>query len=224
MKIRLLAGLTALAAAALMIGFAPAAQAAPNASATTSAVRPLDDPYPCWTSFSTKDPQGAKLTIYYNNCGTSPVTVCPIYIGDVNSINSGTNIAYCQTNASVGGAATVANGTTFAWTFPTTFTTGNYSVAVYENGPDYMGEAMYTCWTSYLNEDPYYLYQYYQNCTPGTMLNVCPVYVSDPASLVTSTNIAYCENPETADYGAAAAVWIFDYPFTTGDYTTALWE
>jgi hypothetical protein len=91
------------------------------------------DGTPCNTSFNGPNGPGGYLVIYYYNCSSYEDTLCPIYSSAPGSLLTATNYAYCYSdevdnllpNTYPGGPNNAS------WYSPTTFTTGNYSMALY---------------------------------------------------------------------------------------------
>lgn len=122
---------TGIATAAHAAGHGTTARHAANATVGSAPVKGAHlraaSGLPCWTSFSNNHPGGGPMTEYYNNCSSSTVTVCPIYVENPSSINSGHNWAYCGP----GEVLAIAAGNVGYWDFSATYTTGYYSTALW---------------------------------------------------------------------------------------------
>jgi hypothetical protein len=221
MKIRLLAGLTALAAGALMIGFAPAAQAATGSVPIPDGV--VSTNAPCWTSFSPQDPQGAGMVEYYHNCGSSTAYyICPLYVGG-STLYNGTNVSYCNEQQ------TVPSGDTAIWVFSSTYSTGHYTtVSDFAIDLNLDGQSITEdipgdgplCWTTLYPDSgpPGSLFITYNNCTAATV-SVCLFYIGG-STLLNGTNLIDCAPAATlpSDYNVG---WTVDPEFTTGQYSVS---
>jgi hypothetical protein len=228
MKTRLLGGLTALAVAALAFGFAPVAQAS---TGSVPVMLGASSASTCWTSFDPMSPQGGPTTEYYYNCSNTAITVCPIYVSDPGDLSSSINYAYCNEAQTAGAWSTVA------WHFASTFSSGDYSAAglsdYAENTTGPEAPLGITCYTSFSNNDPrgQYMAQYYLDCS-SYIDTICPIYTSDPGSLLTASNWAYCTGDEVQTVEPTSyipngyptyAAWYFPTTFSSGNYTTALY-
>jgi hypothetical protein len=230
MKTRLRFSLGALAATILTIGFASTALAVPASSARKPAVHAAtgsqpspavvrsdsDGSHPCGTSFIPPDPRGAPMTEYYHNCTQGIYYVCPIYVGDFSSINSGTNVVYCENPVETPIESTVS------WHFHSTYATGNYSAAF-----DVGGEATIEhgttdkCWTSFVQGPGGTFTQYYHNCGKSSA-EVCPLYIGNVNNINGGTNAAICGSDAQRAKSGATVSWYLEPPAgQTGEYTTA---
>lgn len=176
---------------------------------------PADLNVPCWTSFVYYSSD--TFAIEYRNCGTSTDPICPIYVQNPASPNSGTNYSWCSEENDV------QQGQVAIWYFNQSYLPG-FSLAT-DGGIQISGESTgKPCYTSFSNNNPdgKSFLIFYNNCSSDTEA-ICPMYIGNPASINNGANYIYCDSV-TGVQPDTTAEWTVPAPSPTpGDYTTSFW-